>query len=393
MSLYHANQVSSVKTPPNLIIVLHSAYVDQGISIQYAQEGYNVLVLRSDIGFPNDIASIRHRLADGSPVGVVTYGLTKNISEHLKYLVEQYATKAVVHYTPDYETGEELAWKSATGNLIPTLYHLAFSQESLHASLLPTPHDESAEANPSGPLVSVSVYPKVSVDPPFALSVRPPALIKGVTLNGPPIDPALRSAVGLSYTRSLRHLRTYLGPWFDLEKLWERHTFYEFAERSSSKTMATMVSTPYVNHVPTMIGGMGFEELSRFYKYHFIDGSPPDTDLVTISRTVGADRLVEEMIFCCTHTNEIDWLLPGVQPTGKKIEIPLVGVVAFRGDKLTFEHLYWDQASVLVQVGLLDPNTLPVAGIATAKKVLDPFGQPSNQLLGRWHESEGLDIS
>lgn len=98
------------------------------------------------------------------------------------------------------------------------------------------------------------------------------------------------------------------------------------------------------------------------------------------------------MIFKCHHTTEIDYFLPGIAPTGKHIEIAMVGIVAFRGDKLFFEHLYWDQAGILVQLGLLDPSNLPVAGVEVAKKVLDPFGVPSNTLLKRWHESKGLSI-
>jgi carboxymethylenebutenolidase len=107
---------------------------------------------------------------------------------------------------------------------------------------------------------------------------------------------------------------------------------------------------------------------------------------VPISRTIGADRLVDEMLFCFTHDIEIDWMLPGMKPTGKYVEVPLVAIVNFRGDKLYHEHIYWDQASVLVQIGLIDPMNLPVAGIATAKKLVDET-LPSNTLMRRWKES------
>jgi len=117
---------------------------------------------------------------------------------------------------------------------------------------------------------------------------------------------------------------------------------------------------------------------------------PKDTALVPISRTVGADRVVDEMIFSFTHDVEIDWMLPGVKPTGKKVEVPLVAVVCFRGDKLYHEHIYWDQASVLVQIGLLDPKGLPVAGAETAKKAVDET-LPSNTLMKNWKNSEGKD--
>ena len=177
----------------------------------------------------------------------------------------------------------------------------------------------------------------------------------------------------------------------DLVALWEAHTSYEFGTRDVDATMATMVAEPYVNHVPTMTGGVGHDQLKRFYKYHFIDGNPPDMTLQPVSRTVGADQVVDELLLSFTHTTEIDWMLPGVAPTGRRVEIPLVAIVHFKGDKLAHEHIYWDQASVLVQIGKLDPAGLPVAGVATANKVLDKT-QPSNALMHRWASSAGKPI-
>jgi carboxymethylenebutenolidase len=197
-----------------------------------------------------------------------------------------------------------------------------------------------------------------------------------------------KSAQALAYTRTLELLRRNLGPRYDLDKIWDRHTELEFAARAADETMTTMVAEPYVNHVPVMTGGTGFTETLRFYKHHFIPTAPKDARLVPISRTIGADRVVDEMLFCFTHDNEIDWMLPGVEPTGKYVEIPLVAIVRFRGDRIHSEHIYWDQASVLVQIGLLDPATLPVAGVETARKVFDEH-QPSNTRMARWKESEG----
>jgi carboxymethylenebutenolidase len=152
--------------------------------------------------------------------------------------------------------------------------------------------------------------------------------------------------------------------------------------------MATMTAEPYVNHVPTMTGGVGQAQLARFYRNHFVNSNPKDTKLVPVSRTIGADRLVDEMLFSFTHDVEIDWMLPGVKPTGKYVEVPLIAIINFRGPKLYHEHIYWDQASVLVQIGLLDPGLLPVAGAETARKLVDET-QPSNTLMARWAESEG----
>jgi carboxymethylenebutenolidase len=195
-----------------------------------------------------------------------------------------------------------------------------------------------------------------------------------------------KPAAGMAHSRSIALLRRVMGPHYDLSALWEQHTLYEFGTRDVAATMRTMVAEPYVNHIPVMTGGVGHKDLARFYENHFIPKCPKDTRLVPISRTIGADRLVDEMLFCFTHDIEIDWMLPGMKPTGKYVEIPLVAIVNFRGGKLYHEHIYWDQASVLVQIGALDTKNLPVAGIVTAKKLVDET-LPSNTLMRRWAES------
>ncbi len=190
----------------------------------------------------------------------------------------------------------------------------------------------------------------------------------------------------MAHQRSMAALKRVVGPEFDLAALWDKHCEYEFATRDVAATMSTMVAQPYVNHIPTMTGGVGAQMLARFYQNHFVNSNPPDTSLVPISRTVGATQIVDEMLFCFTHTTELPWMLPGIAPTGKRVEIPLVAIVKFRGDKLYHEHIYWDQASVLVQIGLLDATKLPVAGVATARKLLDET-LPSNTLMAAWGTS------
>jgi carboxymethylenebutenolidase len=143
-----------------------------------------------------------------------------------------------------------------------------------------------------------------------------------------------------------------------------------------------MVEDAYVNHVPVLTGGVGRDELREFYSKRFIPHMPPDTEMTPVSRTIGEDQLVDEMVFKFTHTIRMDWMLPGVAPTGKRVEVPLVAIVRFREGKLAHEHIYWDQASVLVQIGLIDAAKLPVAGVETAHKVLDP-SLPANTLMNR----------
>jgi carboxymethylenebutenolidase len=160
-------------------------------------------------------------------------------------------------------------------------------------------------------------------------------------------------------------------PNHDLSALWEEHTAHEFSTRDTEATLQTMVENAYVNHVPVLTGGRGKAELRRFYSSDFIPKMPPDTKLTPVSRTVGAEQIVDEMIFSFTHTMEMPWMLPGVAPTNKHVEVPLVAIVRFRDGKLAHEHIYWDQASVLKQIGLLTDPKLPVYGVETARKVLE----------------------
>ena len=158
----------------------------------------------------------------------------------------------------------------------------------------------------------------------------------------------------------------------DLPRLWEEHTKYEFVARDTESTLATMVEDAYVNHIPVMTGGVGKDALRAFYSERFIPRMPADTTLTPISRTIGENSLVDEMIFSFTHSQEMPWMLPGVPPTNRRVEVPLVVIVHFRDGKLAHEHIYWDQASVLKQIGLLTDDRLPVFGSETARKVIDP---------------------
>lgn len=167
-----------------------------------------------------------------------------------------------------------------------------------------------------------------------------------------------------------------------LSDLWEEHMKYEFATQNTEDALETMVEDAYVNHVPVLTGGVERDELREFYSKYFIPQMPPDIELIPISRTIGNDQLVDEMVVKFTHTVKMDWMLPGITPTGKRVELPFVVIVHFRDGKLAHEHIYWDQASVLVQLGLLDVGSLPVAGVESARKVLDR-SLPSNTLINR----------
>ena len=156
-----------------------------------------------------------------------------------------------------------------------------------------------------------------------------------------------------------------------LNDVWNEHLRAEFKAQSADETVATMVANPLINEVPVMIGGDGQEEVYEFYARYFLPQIPPDIEIVPLSRTIGQGRLVDEIVIRFTHTISMDWMLPGLAPTGKRVEVAFVVVVQFDGDKMVHEHLYWDQASVLVQLGLLERGGLPVVGAEGAQSLLD----------------------
>ena len=156
-----------------------------------------------------------------------------------------------------------------------------------------------------------------------------------------------------------------------LNDVWNEHLRAEFNAHSADETVATMVAEPLINEVPVLIGGNGKEEVYQFYAKYFLPQIPPDVEIVPVSRTIGQGRLVDEIVLRFTHTILMDWMLPGIPPTGKRIEVASVVVVQFDGDKMVHEHLFWDQASVLVQLGLLEPGGLPVVGAEGARSLLD----------------------
>jgi carboxymethylenebutenolidase len=139
----------------------------------------------------------------------------------------------------------------------------------------------------------------------------------------------------------------------ELEQLWEDHLTGEFVTKDVEATLATMTDDATVDHVPVHTGGRGKDELRVFYRDIFIPSWPDDLEQVAINRVVGENQIVDEIRTRFTHDRPMEWFLPGVSPTRKRIEIDIVAVVQFREGKLCCERIYWDQATVLRQVGLL----------------------------------------
>ena len=168
----------------------------------------------------------------------------------------------------------------------------------------------------------------------------------------------------------------------DLASVFDAHVRHEFVVHDVDATMQTMVPEPYLLHVPTLTGGAGSAEVRNFYEKHFVGRWPADTTVSQVSRTVGDSQLVDELIVRFTHDVRLGFMLPGVPPTGKPVELPVVVVMKFEHGKIAHEHIYWDQASLLIQVGLLDPTTLPAVGMEQAHTLLDQ-SLPLNRLMKR----------
>jgi len=166
----------------------------------------------------------------------------------------------------------------------------------------------------------------------------------------------------------------------DLGSVFDAHVKHEFVDHDVNATMRTMVTEPYLLHVPTLTGGNGAAEVRGFYERHFVGKWPTDTQVSQISRTVGTNQVVDELLLRFTHDMPLAFMLPGVPPTGKRVELPVVVVMKFKDGKIAHEHIYWDQASLLVQIGLLDSDTLPVVGAEQARTLLDP-SLPLNGLI------------
>jgi carboxymethylenebutenolidase len=164
----------------------------------------------------------------------------------------------------------------------------------------------------------------------------------------------------------------------NLGELFDAHIEREFADHDLNGTMVSMVPEPYVYSVPTMTGGFGGQGVRSFYSEHFINRIPKDVKVTPISRTIGKDQVVDELIVSFTHDTQWDYLLPGIPPTGKRVELPHVVLMKFENGKIAHEHVWWDQASLLVQVGLLDAVNLPVAGVEQARNLLRVKHRPAD---------------
>jgi carboxymethylenebutenolidase len=150
---------------------------------------------------------------------------------------------------------------------------------------------------------------------------------------------------------------------------WQQHTHAEFVLKDADAALATMTQNPYVFMISSGVVRVGRAAVREFYANHFLPQIPPDLEIISLSQTFGDNRLVEEMVIRFTHSIEMDWLLPGLQPTGRTAEFVVAGVIQFEGAKVAHEHLYWDRATLLSQMGVLD-HPLVAGGVDSAQQFL-----------------------
>ncbi len=306
--------------------------------------------------------ALREHPAHGGKIGVLGYGLGGRLA-----LVA--AARTDVDCAVGYcGAGFEAYLHDARNIRCPFVLHVA----GRAASRPPSIREQITAAFEYQPGVVVYAYPCAET----------------FTVPGRDYDP---TATTLAHSRSLALLKKTMGPVYGIERVWKRHAYHKYVTRDADAVMETMVADPYFYDVPTMTCGVGHDALKHFYREHFMFSIPADAQLMPVSSTVGVDRIVDEFVLCCTHSCDMPWMLPGVEPTGKYFEVPMLAVVCFRGDKIDNLHVYWDQASVLVQIGKLDPAGLPVVGIESARKLLDK-STPGNTLMPGWKGSEDKPV-
>lgn len=357
---------------PGLLLIGDKPEFDEGLIARadlFGQEGYSVMLVGNDLEADEIVtatAELRNQEASESGLGCIAYGTGAGLAIDA---AEQAGFDALVIFDLE-SSGAYLRDNHPQSILnVPCPFVIHFGTADSPESAAIAAELKSVCKRKDGS--RVFDWPEGA--PGFSIPFR---------------ESFSRRADDLAHTRTLDLLRRILGPHYDFVDLFAQHLYHEFETRDVDATMETMIDEPYVNHVPTLAGGVGHDMLKRFYKYHFVDQNSASLDRARISFTSGSDRLVLESYTKFCHDAVIDRYFPDIEPTGKIVELALVIVVKFRGDKVCHEHIYWDQGSALKQIGVLDTGNLPVAGAEAARKVLDET-QPSNIFMQHaWATSE-----
>jgi carboxymethylenebutenolidase len=356
---------------PGLLLLADEAGLDEGMRVRanlFGEEGYSVLALGADHSVAHIAAAadvLRGFAETDGDIAVVGHGPGGVLACRA---ARESGFKAVVAFDV-----LELAEDPSILDAVPCPVVVQFGTDGAPAALAAADTIRSRLNRKDGS----RVFDWEEAGPGFAIPKR---------------TPFHKRADSLAHTRTLEPIRRVLGPYYDYEALFAEHTYHEFTTRDVDATMATMIEEPYVNHTPTLTGGVGHDMLKRFYKYHFVDQNGSGRSRERISFTLGPDRLVVESYTKFRHDQVIDRYFPGIEPTGKEVEIATVIIVKFRGDKVCHEHLYWDQGSALKQIGALDAGDLPIAGPEAARKVLDETSPSNIFMQDSWATSDGKPI-
>ncbi|KAJ5691945.1 hypothetical protein N7462_001368 [Penicillium macrosclerotiorum] len=363
----------------------------------WQEEGFDVVYLPLDGGgkdYESRLRSVKEGLGVGENYAVVAFGDAANycLDYYLKPMNASRLCALVAYYPsniPDTRSRFPLS--------LPVLVHLAGS--TIEVSTIPVAlglqGKKKRKTRPLNPGIGTGERLQLAY-PAFTYDDAQPGFAEH------DMEEYDHLAADLAWTRTVGVLRKGFSRHVDLEKTWEEHQEGKFFSSSISKTMDGYVQQkkPSVTYGPTLSGGIGVQSLRRFYENHFLGRLPPSMRIRLLSRTAGADRIVDELYISFEHTQEVPWMLPGVPPTGKRVEIIMVSIVSLRGGRLYSEHTYWDQASVLVQVGLLDPklvpsaaqgvDRLPIVGREAARRILHEDNEVDqedyhNRLIRRAH--------
>jgi carboxymethylenebutenolidase len=361
-------------TGPGFLMLADEAGLDEGMRARadlFGEEGYSVLALGSDISV-SDVAAAAQALrdrdeTDSDNAGIAALGHGAGGEIACRAAADAGLDAVIAFDCPSVAEDAEIL------SAVPCPFVLQFGTHE-------APEAAAAAEAIRGRLNRKDgsrVFDWPEAGPGFAIPQR---------------DSFHKRADSLAHTRTLELVRRVIGPYYDFAALFAEHAHHEFTTCDVDKVMPTMIDEPYVNHTPTLAGGVGHDMLKRFYKYHFVDQNAGGRERTRISYTLGPDRVVLETYTKFRHDSVIDRYFPGIEPTGKVVEIVTVIIVKFRGDKVCHEHLYWDQGSALKQIGVLDGEGLPLAGAEAARKVLDEE-LPSNIFMQEvWATSEGKPI-
>ncbi|KAJ5819593.1 hypothetical protein N7474_005184 [Penicillium riverlandense] len=361
-----------------LCITAETAEFDSEIIQNWQDEGFDVLYLPYNGGgkeYEAQLKSVKDGLGVGENYAVIAFGDAGNycLDYYLKPINAGRLCALVAYYPsviPDTRSRFPVS--------LPVLVHLA--GKTVDVTTIPTAlglqGKKKRKTRPINPGLGTGERLELAY-PAYTYEYAQPGFAEA------DLEEFDHLAAGLAWTRTLHVLRKGFAREADLEKRWEEHQEAKYFASNLSKTMDGYVKhkTPTITFASTLSGAIGAQALRRFYEHNFIGKLPPSMRLRLLSRTTGADRVVDELYAVFEHTQEIPWMLPGVPPTNRRVEIMLVSIVSIRAGRLYSEHVYWDQASVLVQVGLLDPklvpktaqgvDRLPVVGREAARRILN----------------------